>query len=269
MNKSICILSVVLAGNLAGFAASAEPEIKGTVSELSNFITTVPKTVMVTGEAEVRVPARRAVVSLKVVTENKSLQAAMRANLELRNKLTDYLKKQGISDENITASKFSSTPKFGMFSDKAKSYQVENEVRVSVQDENEFQAAAGVVDKWSEVQFDGVEFQYADKEAQKQNAIAKACDNARERKKIYEDKLGLKLEPVAFNEGQFGARNLVPRIQPNSAAPLAYNWYLGQTVLAAGLPASSADVGTTELTTSFGEMVYTARVAVQYTVMPK
>jgi len=262
MNKSICILTFFLAGNLAGFTALAEPEIKGTVSELSNFITTIPKTVMVTGEAEVRVPARRAVVSLKVVADNKSLQAAMRANLELREKLTDYLKKQGISSDNITSSKFSSTPKFGMFSDKAKSYQVENEVRVSVQDENEFQAAAGVVDKWSDVQFDGVEFQYADKEAQKQNAIAKACDNARERKKIYEDKLGLKLEPVAFNEGQFGDGQSLVSNQPVPS--------LGTFTGVLTVPSvASRDASSIESSTSFGEMVYTARVSVQYTVQVK
>ena len=87
--------------SLIGFHAFAEPEIKGTASELAQFINGVPKTVAVTGEAEVRVPANRAVLSLKVVTENKSLQEALRANAELRGKLAEYLKKLSIPADRI------------------------------------------------------------------------------------------------------------------------------------------------------------------------
>ena len=83
-------------------------------------------------------------------------------------------------------------------------------MRISVQDEKEFQSATGAVNAWAEVQYDGVEFEYADKEAQKQNAIAKACDNVGERKKIYEDKFGLKLTPTRFNEGEVAQRNAGP-----------------------------------------------------------
>ena len=134
----------------------------------------------------------------------------MKANLEIRNKLGDYLKGLGIPADRIESAKFSSTPKFGMFSEKARSYRIENEMRVTVQDENEFQGTASTVDKWAEVQFSDVEFEYADKEQQKQNVIAKACDNADERKKIYEQKLGLKLTPARFNEGEVTQRMEAP-----------------------------------------------------------
>jgi uncharacterized protein YggE len=243
--------------SLIGFRAFAEPEIKGTAPELAQFINGVSKTVLVTGEAEVRVPANRAVLSIKVVTENRSLQEALRANAELRGKLAEYLKKQGISADRIHASKFSSTPKFGMFGEKAKSYRVENEMRISVQDEKEFQSATGAVDAWSEVQYDGVEFEYADKEAQKQNAIAKACDNAGERKKIYEDKFGLKLTPVRFGEGEVGQRNATPA---NDAVARSKEYSSGW---------SSAAPAAGESISSFGELVYTARVSVECMVQPK
>ena len=65
-------------------AASAEPEIKGTATELAQYLNAIPKLVTVTGEAEVRVPAHRAVLSLRVITENRSLQEAFRMNLEVR-----------------------------------------------------------------------------------------------------------------------------------------------------------------------------------------
>ncbi|HET7625714.1 MAG TPA: SIMPL domain-containing protein, partial [Verrucomicrobiae bacterium] len=157
-------------------SAFAEPEIRGTAVELTHFLNGISKTTSVAGEAEVRVPAHRAILSLGIVTENKSLQDALRQNAEMRNKVADFLRKQGIPSDRIQASKFSSTPKFGLFGDKAKSYRVENVMRVAVQDEKEFQAAAGAVDSWQEVRFGGVEFEYADKEALRQKAISDACD---------------------------------------------------------------------------------------------
>lgn len=246
--------------SLLGIHLLAEPEIKGTAPELAQFINGLPKTVSVTGEAEVRVPANRAVLSLKVVTENRSLQEALRANAELRGKLAEYLKKQGITADRIQASKFSSTPKFGMFGEKAKSYRVENEMRISIQDEKEFQGATGAVDAWAEVQYDGVEFEYADKEAQKQNAIARACDNAGEQKKIYEDKFGLKLTPVIFEGGAAAQENTVPA-----------DSYTGRNRRAVGVTTLSGSSATAaeESVSSFGELVYTARVTVGYTVQPK
>lgn len=247
---------------LIGFHAFAEPEIKGTAPELAQFINGVPKTVAVTGEAEIRVPAHRAVLSLRVKTENKSLQEALRANLELRGKLADYLKGLGIPAERIQASKFSSTPKFGIFSEKAKGYRVENVMRISVQDEKEFQNAASAVDKWAEVQFDGVEFEYADKELQKQNAVARACDNANDRKKIYEDKFNLKLTPTRFNEGEVEQRNAVAA---NYGLPRARAYDSTVTTL----PAAPTEAVAEESVSSFGEMVYTARVTVEYSVQPK
>lgn len=253
------IIGMVL---LTGFTSFAEPEIKGTATELAQFLNEVPKTVMVTGEAEIRVPARRAVLSLRVITENKSLQEALRVNLDIRSKLTDYLKALGMPAERIQASKFSSTPKFGMWGDKAKSYRVENAMRISVQDEKEFQAATGVVDKWVEVQFDGVEFEYADKEQQKQNAIAKACENTRDRVKIYEEKIGVKLMPTRFSEGEVEKRNIGPA---NYAVSKSFGY---DRSLASGSESVSVSA-TGESTSSFGEIVYTAKVSVEYAVQPK
>jgi uncharacterized protein len=260
--KKMRTLFIIGTAFLVCLTAFAEPEIKGTIPDLAHFINDVPKSVVVTGEAEIRVPAHRAVLSLRVVTENKSLQEAMRANLEIRNKLSDYLKSMGIPTDRIQASKFSSTPKFGIFGEKAKSYRLENVMRISVQDEKEFQATSSAVDKWAEVQFDGVEFEYADKELQKQSAIAKACDNANDRKKVYEEKLGLKLTPQKFSEGEVEQRN---------AVGANYGLTKGVGYDNKMTPLTSAVVGsaTSESVSSFGEMVYTARVSVEYKVQTK
>src|SRR5437016_3661199 len=57
----------------AGCRLFADTEIKGTPTELSNYLTGIPKNVVITGEAEVRVSADKAIVSLKVSTESKAL----------------------------------------------------------------------------------------------------------------------------------------------------------------------------------------------------
>src|SRR5213082_1430957 len=177
---------------------SAEPELKGSPAELATYLASLPKTVSVTGESEVKVQADRAVINLKVTPENKSLQEALRVNQEIRNKMLSSLKERDISADRIQASKFSSTPKYGMFSDKAKSYRVENIIKITVSDEKQFQATAHVVDAVAEVQYLGIDFEHSDKEALKKKAIAQALVDAADRKKVFEEKLGVKLMPKGF-----------------------------------------------------------------------
>ena len=238
---------------LVVLSASGEPEIKGTASELAQFISGATKTVSVGGESELRVPATRAVLTIAAITENKLLQEALRANADVRSKVAAQLKQQGISAERIQSSKFSSTPKFGLFGEKAKSYRVENVVRISIQDEKEFRSAAGVVDAFAEVQYGGVEFEYADKEALKQKAIAQACANAGERKKIYEDQLGMKLSAIRFGEGAVTESETKPQQLAKKG---------DYTRISSGEWSSTVQ----ETVSSFGEMVFTARVTVEYSV---
>lgn len=241
------------------FTVHAEPEIKGTAVELAQYVNGIQKTVAITGESEVRVPAHRAVLTLRVATENRSLQEAFRLNTELRAKITDQLKKQGISGDRILASKFSSTPKYGLFSDKAKGYRIENVMRVTVQDEKEFQVTTSIVDAFPEVQFGGTEFQYADREALKQQAIGKAIDNASDQAKVYGDKLALKLAPVAFTEnGVYPMGEMAGNASVNVVTGSSRN-----------SPASYAKEPIEESISSFGELVYTARVSVTYSVQAK
>jgi len=251
MKHPLLVFATLLFLTGAGFA---EPEIKGTASELAQFLNGASKTVAIGGESEVRVAASRAVLTVSAISENRSLQEALRANADVRTKVAAQLKQQGISGERIQSSKFSSTPKFGLFGDKAKSYRVENVMRISIQDEKEFRSAAGVVDAFAEVQYGGVEFEYADKESLKQKAIAQACANAGERKKIYEDQLGLKLSAVRFSEGAVAESEAKP---PASARKGEYSR------ISSGEWSSSS---VHEAVSSFGEMVFTARVTVEYSV---
>lgn len=231
----------------------AEPELKGSAAELTQILAGIPKSVRVTGEAEVRIPASRAVINLSVITETKSLHEALRLNAEVRARVCADLKQQGIALERIKASQFSSTPKFGLWGDKAKSYRVENNLRIAIADEKEFRNAAKVVDSYPEVNYAGVEFEYADKESAKVRAIAQACDSAESRRKIYEERLGLRLQTKSFNEGIVNEKEAMPPVVKSSYEGLS----------------GSYRSAVQESVSSFGEIVFNASVSVEYIVISK
>jgi uncharacterized protein YggE len=174
MWKSVSFVSLCL----VVVAARAETELKGTAVELSAYLAGVPKLVSLSGESELKVPADRALISLKVLTENKALQEASRANQEIRARILRTLAEQGIPNERVKPSRFSSTPKYGVFREKAKSYRVENTVKITAQDEKEFQAVANLVDAITEVRYESIEFEHSDKDGLKAKALAQAIDNS-------------------------------------------------------------------------------------------
>ena len=250
----------------------AEPELKGSPGELAAYLASVPKTVSLTGEAEVKVPADRALISLNVVTENKSLQEASRANQEIRARILRALTEQGLPAERIKASKFSSTPKYGVFKEKAKSYRVENAIKITAHDEKEFQAVAGVVDNVSEVRYESVEFENSEKNELKLKACAQALEKAMERKKLYEENLGVKLTAKGFYEAvavpnrsgrtlnrAVGIDARYASVSPSFSGPVPAQ----DALLTSGL------ANMEEIPASFSELVYTARVAVEYAVESK
>ena len=205
---------------------------------------------------------------LKVVTDSKSLQEALRANQEVRAKLFAYYKNHNVPPERIHASRFSSTPKFGLFGDKAKSYRVENLVRVTVEDEREFQMGATIVDTFPEVRYVGADFEHRDKEALKLKALAQACDNAERKRKLMEEKLGVKLK--------------LERFFNNAAAPIQNTefarHYVGEReLIQSGAKSGSSTAGSSGVTdlpgledvSSFGELVYKAEVTLEYSVQSK
>ena len=112
--KTWCILFIMSCGLCARVFAQAE--LRGTETELTEFLPNVPRTMFVAGQAEVKVQADRAVVRLKVATTGKGLEQALQANQQARNKLLDFLRERGIPNGQVQSSKFSSTPKYGMFS---------------------------------------------------------------------------------------------------------------------------------------------------------
>ena len=257
-------IPMILAALLTTVALRAETELKGNPNELKAYLAGLPSTVNISGEGEVKVVADRARVTLKVRTENKSLVDSLRMNQEMRGKVASLLKENGIGADQIQAARFSSTQKFGVFSEKAKSYVVDNFLKIVVRDEKEFQAVAGAVDRWAEVHFLGIEFEHTGKEAIKARAKSQACDLAEERRKLYESKFGVKLVAKGFTEATAPEITVNNAVYGSSYAPSSKG--LDRTT---GLPGRNAGETVGESGSLFGELTYTATVIVSYVVESK
>lgn len=258
--KSILIVLVVSTATIL----SAEPELKGTPAELTSYLSGLPKLVSIVGESEVKVSADRAVVTLKISTESKSLQESLRLNQEARGRVAAFLKENGFGTNQIQAARFASTQKYGIFAEKAKSHRVDNFLKITVRDEKEFQTVANAVDRWPEVHFLGIDFEHSNKEALKVRAQVQACDNAGERKKMFEEKLGVKLSPKRFSEAA-----VVP-VQPDRkyygigyTSDSSFSKGLDNRSRAAGEPPAE------ESGSPFGELIFSARITVEYAVESK
>jgi uncharacterized protein YggE len=265
MRKTFSTLTAFL---IISKLSAAEPELKGSPTELASYLATVPKLVSVSGESELKVTADRAVVSLRAITEHKTLQETLRANQEARAKLVAWLKERGVPADRIQASKFSSTTRTGVFTDKAKSYRVENVLNVKVQDEKEFQAVAQGVDSIAEVQFNGVTFEQSDKDALRNKALTEALDNAGQRKRVFEEKLNVKLTPKSFfviNSGS--GRSLEEERRYRSISSKGGSAAEPAVASYRAAPADGAVLE--ESGPLFGELVFTARVTVEYAIETK
>ena len=259
---------VAVAALASALNANAETELKGNPVELVSYLSGLPQIVSIVGESEVKVPADKAEVTLKVTTDSKSLVEALRLNQEARGKLAAFLKENGLGSNQIQGAKFSSTQKYGVFSEKAKSHRVDNFLKILVRDEKEFQAVGTAVDKWSEVQFLGIDVQHSNKESLKAKAQASALAKAGESRKIYEENLGVKLVAKRFQETS---------TSPFSNDQQSYYGFryrpsasLQKTTHIPGLRggADPSEPGG-EAGSPFGELTFTARVVVDYAVEAK
>ena len=109
--KRISIISGVFV--FVATSIGAEPEIKGAPAELAAYLAGQQVQASIAGEAEVKVPADRAVVTLRLASEHKSLREASQANHQLRVALTTFLTENGVGADRIRSAKFSSTPRTG------------------------------------------------------------------------------------------------------------------------------------------------------------
>jgi uncharacterized protein YggE len=248
MRNVLAIISVlVLATNTL-----AEPTVTGTPAELTSYLQPSPQTVRVTGRAELKVQADRATIQLKVTTVDKSLQAALKKNMAVRAQVKAALEKGGIPSDRIRGSQFSSTPNQSFFSDKVKSYKVENIIQVDVSGETQFQLVAGEIDQREELSYQGIRFERSDEAELKRKVISQACEAAVAKKQLFQEKLGLKLVPYSFTE------NFAGQMQTVMAGAAISN--------VAGREPSLAEGRDTSLT-QFDQITYVAEITLECKVV--
>jgi uncharacterized protein YggE len=244
--------------------ASAEPELSGAPQELESFLAGRTQTVSLSGEAKVQVPVERAIATLRVVSEGRTLADTIRENRELRSKVATQLQKAGIPAEAISGSRFSSSPNYGLFGEKAKSYRIENLVQVTVTDDQQFQALASAVDRLPEVHFQGIEPQPGDVEQHKLVAMRNAIENAEKRREIIESTLGITLKTRSVQTADVGFPRPMPMLRGSSYAGSAV-----KTMASSAAGAESAATGGTAEAGGLGEITVTANVTVIYAATGK
>src|SRR3972149_1569948 len=164
-------------------AALAAPELRGTPDQLLEYLADAPGRVVIQGMGEVKAAADEANIVFVVKSTDDSFQTALQKNKTLRAEVVDYLKAQGIPSDKITSEKFSSTPVYGVFGSKPKSYEVVNKISVKVSSEKEFEMVSTVVDKWRDVAYAKTTVKHSDEDALKRAATRKALDDAMTKKK--------------------------------------------------------------------------------------
>ncbi len=244
----------VLALVLIAPQVQAEPELTGRPSELSRYLADIPQNVTLAGSAEIKVQADRAVVTLRVLSQDASLSQALKANQDLRATLRRALTQAGIPDERIIGSKFSSTPNYRLLDKKPSSYRVVHILMVSVDGEREFQEVARLIDTHREVEYEGLAFEHTRTEELKQQALAQACAELIRKQGLYERTLRITLTPKSFHEGDVIA--LAPRGRQLKEA--AYEGMVSGTAL------STPE----EAPPSFGELTYRSNITAEFVLKP-
>ncbi len=194
-------------------AVKAAPELKGHPDELKSFIYPDERTVTISGNAKEKAYSDKAIISLVIVTEKSKLADAIKENSSLRAKVSSTLTSSGLNQDNIKTSKFSTSPQFGWFSDKPKSYEVINRMAISIKNEEALNLIAKISDDNKEISLASTEFEHTLKAIFEEKLKKKALSKVMAQKDFYESTLGLKLKAVSFydrdvvQDGTRGARD--------------------------------------------------------------
>ena len=137
MNKKIIIIAVALAAvlALAGCAPSiSTPADKGSVVvELGENIENQNK-LTVTGTGTVKIMPDVAYVTIGVVTNDADAAKAQQSNRETMNDIFDALKKEGLTEDDMRTTNYSTYPRYNYDTNMVTSYEVSNMVELTITD---------------------------------------------------------------------------------------------------------------------------------------
>lgn len=244
--RGLFLISCVLFSSIV----FAEPELKGTSNELMDYLLDQRRVVTITGTGKEKVSADHAIVSIVVKTKEGKLRAALAKNKNIRATIRKTLLENNIAEENIKFSRFSSTPGYSWFSDKPSSYEVNNQIKITIRDENDLEVIAGIVDTTKEVYFNRTELEHTQQNSAEQKALEKSLDNVLAKKQQYESKLGISLSAIRVIE------DTIHEQQPTfEFADKKLKGYSSGVLSKSVAPKQS---------TGFGEIIYRATTRVEF-----
>jgi uncharacterized protein YggE len=254
-------ISFLVLALLVSVQVSGAPELKGSPEELRGFLKDPANNVRISGYADDTAYADIARITLIITTESKMLAEAIKANGTVRAQIMNEFLGAGIGTDKINTSKFSTSPQFGWFGDKPKSYKVVNRMQIEVSDEKHMRAVALAADNNSEIEFSDIEFEYSGDEEMKKSVLAAAVDDLMEQKSYYEGRLGLILKPVKFTAPNVSAEAR-GRVRASSPASMR----LEEITVTARKSSTSDDFDEAPMLITFDEMDYDAYVTVTFEV---
>ena len=177
----------------------ADVELRCMPDELQAHFESRSRRVHLTAEAQIKVEADRALVTLKVSSKDKKLSKALVGNQRLRGELLRHLESNGIPNERVKISRYSSMPRPGLFG-KTGSYTVQNIVVVTIEDEHQYQAVAEFIDERHEVAYESMRFKHSNETQLKLDVVNRACQRLIEKKVAFEQGLDVKLTLSSFSQ---------------------------------------------------------------------
>lgn len=197
---------------LLPLSAIAETELRGTPTELAKILRPEVQTVTLTGEARIDQPVESGVVTVGIRTRHARLHEALTENHNIRAEVLGHLTNSNIPAGSITGSRFSTTPRYGLFSSKPKEYEVDNILYIPVRKESQLQAVAELCDSYRDLHFAGITLDHKNLKEMKKRLLNNALADLRTRKAIYEKSLGVRLKAISFSES-FTPVNEEPPVQ--------------------------------------------------------
>lgn len=246
----------------------AEPQISGTPSEIGKFLEPEAPTVTLVGEGKLQLQADRAIVRVLVTTENKLLSEALKKNENLRRGLTQALTNAGLSADRILSSRFSSVPEQSNWSDKVRSYRISHQMKITIDNGQQFSALAQFIDQTPEMRMQELEPDHSAKDEQYTKVLQEAFKNVEKKKALYEQALGQKLTPKTAREASgVAVANRMPQSNQYNINEITANGGTRMAKAATPIPGSS-EVGGLDINSTgfFGELSYRVVVSVDYAV---
>lgn len=191
---------------VAAWSQAAEPELKGTPSELRQYLHTGSREVVLSGYAKQSVQADVGHVTVVVHTQAKDLTAAIAANAQRREAMAQTIQSQGIDAKAIHAQKFSNSPQYSWFGKTPSSFEVVNKLTVDVADEHQLMIVTAAGTNPPDLTIGEITFEYSKQREMEDQVRKSAFDDALSKKGFYEQRLAATLRPIGFQFSDMSAR---------------------------------------------------------------